>query len=89
MIVTQPKIYIEQKAFEEVKVILKEYNMSVAEAITLFISKIRLEKKMPFEINLLNESKEDYLTYLKNRHIIVDDSIKIDLIMNGINNGLS
>ena len=84
----QTSIKVDPLAWEESKEIFKEYNLSVSDAINIFLNKVRLEKGMPFEMKLPSSKDHSYFKKLHNRHIKVDESVNIDTIMNEMNDGL-
>ncbi len=85
----QTSIKVDPLAWEEVKDIFKEYNLTVSDAINIFLNKVRLEKGMPFDVKLPKKRDTQYLNKLRNRHIGVDKTVNIDDIMNEMNSGLS
>lgn len=85
----QTSIKVDPGAWEEAKEIFKEYNLTVSDGINIFLNKVRLEKAMPFEINVPSKQDKSYLDVLRHRHIKVDTKNSIDMIMNEMNDGLS
>jgi len=85
----QTSIKVDPLAWEEVKKICKEYNLTVSDAINIFLNKVRLEKGMPFEVKLPGKKDKSYLQKLRDRHIKVDTSLDIEKIMGEMNDGLS
>ncbi len=85
----QTSIKVDPVAWSEVKEIFKAYNLSVSDAINIFLNKVRLEKGMPFEIKLPQQNKLNYIEILRKRKLKVKNDIDIDKIMNEMNNGLS
>jgi len=51
----QTSIKVDPIAWDIAKEIFKEYNMSVSEAINIFLNKVRLEGGLPFEIKIPSE----------------------------------
>jgi DNA-damage-inducible protein J len=51
----QTSIKVDPIAWDIAKEIFKEYNMSVSEAINIFLNKVRLEGGLPFEIKVPSE----------------------------------
>ena len=84
----QTSIKVDPLAWEESKEIFKEYNLTVSDAINIFLNKVRLEKGMPFEMKLPNKKNSSYFQELHNRHIHIDDTVDIDTLMNEMNDGL-
>ena len=85
----QTSIKVDPLAWEEAKEIFKEYNLTVSDAINIFLNKVRVEKGMPFDMKLPSGNNTDYLRKLRNRHVKIDKNIDIDNIMNEICSGLS
>ena len=85
----QTSIKVDPLAWEEAKEIFKEYNLTVSDAINIFLNKVRVKKGMPFDIKLPSDGNTEYLKKLKKRHIKIDKNIDIDNIMNEMNSGLS
>lgn len=85
----QTSIKVDPVAWREVKEIFKEYNLSVSDAINIFLNKVRLEKGMPFEIKLPQQSELSYIEVLRKRNLKVKNNINIDKLMNEMNDGLS
>ncbi len=53
----QTSIKVDPQAWEAAKDIFKEYNLTLSDAINIFLNKVRLEGGMPFEIKI--NSKKD------------------------------
>lgn len=85
----QTSIKVDPTAWNEAKEIFKEYNLTLSDAINIFLNKVRLEKGMPFEIKLPQKPNSDYLEHLRTRETKVDKNINIDTLMNEMNDGLS
>ena len=51
----QTSIKVDPKAWEEAKIIFKEYNLNLSDAINIFLNKVRLEGGMPFDIKVPSE----------------------------------
>ncbi len=54
----QTSIKVDPQAWEAAKDIFKEYNLTLSDAINIFLNKVRLEGGMPFEIKI--NSKKDH-----------------------------
>jgi len=48
----QTSIKVDPQAWEAARDIFKEYNLTLSDAINIFLNKVRLEGGMPFEIKL-------------------------------------
>lgn len=84
----QTSIKVDPLAWEEAKKIFKEYNLTVSDAINIFLNKVRLKKGMPFDIKLPKNNDTHYLKKLKNRHIRIDNTVDIDTLTDEMNDGL-
>ena len=85
----QTSIKVDPQAWDEAKEIFKKYNLTVSDAINIFLNKVRLKKGMPFDLHLPRESDSSYIDELRKRDISIDRDIDIDAVMNEMNNGLS
>ena len=85
----QTSIKVDADAWEEAKEIFKVYNLTLSDAINIFLNKVRLERGMPFEIKLPSRKDSDFFNELRNRHFKIDKKIDVDEVMDGMNNGLS
>ncbi len=67
----QTSIKVDPRAWEEAKIIFKEYNLNLSDAINIFLNKVRIEGGMPFDIKVpsdrlkkaMKEAKENEGTY--------------------------
>ena len=48
----QTSIKVDPQAWESARKIFKEYNLTLSDAINIFLNKVRLEGGMPFDIKL-------------------------------------
>ena len=85
----QTSIKVDPIAWEEAREIFKEYNLTVSDAINIFLNKVRLKKGLPFNMKLPSDNDSGYLTKIKNRQLKIDKNINIDNIMNEMNSGVS
>ena len=85
----QTSIKVDPLAWEEAREIFKEYNLTVSDAINIFLNKVRLNKGLPFDMKLPSDNDSDYLKKIKNRQLKIDKNINIDNIMNEMNSGVS
>ena len=51
----QTSIKVDAVAWDEAKDIFKEYNLTVTDAINIFLNKVKLTKGLPFDIKLPND----------------------------------
>lgn len=55
----QTSIKVDPQAWQAARDIFKEYNLTLSDAINIFLNKVRLEGGMPFDIKLPNEQNKD------------------------------
>ena len=51
----QTSIKVDPVAWDNAKEIFKEYNMTVSDAINLFLNRVRLERGLPFDVKIPND----------------------------------
>jgi DNA-damage-inducible protein J len=85
----QTSIKVDPVAWQEAKAILKNYNLTVSDAINVFLNKVRLHRGLPFDVVLPKRNPTDYLDTLRNRDVRIDPAIDMDAIMDEMNDGLS
>ena len=52
----QISIKVDPVAWDNAKEIFKEYNMSVSDAINLFLNRVRLERGLPFDVKIPSDT---------------------------------
>ena len=55
----QTSIKVDPQAWESAREIFKEYNLTLSDAINIFLNKVRLEGGMPFDIKIPNSKMKD------------------------------
>lgn len=55
----QTSIKVDPQAWEAAREIFKEYNLTLSDAINIFLNKVRLEGGMPFDIKIPNSKIKD------------------------------
>ena len=55
----QTSIKVDPQAWESAREIFKEYNLTLSDAINIFLNKVRLEGGMPFDIKIPNTKTTD------------------------------
>lgn len=73
----QTSIKVDSVAWDSAKEIFKEYNMSVTDAINIFLNKVRLEGGLPFDIKVPNERLEKSIDEVKQGKVTEYDSIEV------------
>ena len=84
----QTSIKVDPVAWNEAREILRGYNLTVSDAINIFLNKVRLKKGNPFDVVLPTQEKGSYLITLRNRNLQIDPMIDIDDVMNEMSDGL-
>lgn len=51
----QTSIKVDPKAWDAAKIIFEEYNLSVTDAINIFLNRVRLERGLPFPLKVPSE----------------------------------
>ncbi|CAA6812817.1 MAG: Unknown protein [uncultured Sulfurovum sp.] len=55
----QTSIKVDPQAWEAARDIFKEYNLTLSDAINIFLNKVRLEGGMPFDIKLPSKQAKE------------------------------
>lgn len=48
----QTSIKVDPKAWDAAKIIFKEYNLTVSDAINIFLNRVRIDRGLPFSIKV-------------------------------------
>ena len=48
----QTSIKVDPKAWDAAKIIFEEYNLTVSDAINIFLNRVRLERRLPFPVKV-------------------------------------
>lgn len=57
----QTSIRVEDEFYKEAKVVFKKVGLTFGDAVNLFLSKVAIEKGIPFSITTLPENRDDDL----------------------------
>lgn len=75
----QTSIKVDPIAWESAKEVFKEYNLTLSDAINIFLNKVRLEQGMPFDIKIPSKQLKLAIEESKNNegsfHDTLDDLI--------------
>ncbi len=75
----QTSIKVDPIAWESAKEVFKEYNLTLSDAINIFLNKVRLEQGMPFDIKVPSKQLKMAMEESKNNegsfHDTLDDLI--------------
>jgi DNA-damage-inducible protein J len=66
----QTSIKVDPIAWDSAKEIFKEYNMTVTDAINIFLNRVRLEKGLPFEIKIPSDSFQKSIDEIKRGEVV-------------------
>jgi DNA-damage-inducible protein J len=66
----QTSIKVDPVAWDSAKEIFKEYNMSVSDAINLFLNRVRLEGGLPFEIKVPSDKLEKAMDEVEKGEVV-------------------
>jgi len=66
----QTSIKVDPIAWDSAKEIFKEYNMSVADAINIFLNRVRLEGGLPFDLKIPSNSTIQAIEEIKKGEVI-------------------
>lgn len=73
----QTSIKVDPIAWESAKKVFKEYNLTLSDAINIFLNKVRLEQGMPFDIKVPSKQLKMAIEESKNNegsfHDALDD----------------
>ena len=72
----QTSIKVDIKAWDAAKVIFKEYNLTVTDAINIFLNRVRLEHGLPFPLKLPSERLKQTMEEAENNDLVRYDSIE-------------
>ncbi len=72
----QTSIKVDTVAWDSAKEIFKEYNMSVSDAINIFLNKVRLEGGLPFDIKVPNDRLNKSIQEAESGEIVKYDSVE-------------
>jgi DNA-damage-inducible protein J len=85
----QTSIKVDPLAWDEAREILKAYNLTVSDAVNIFLNKVRLSRGLPFDVKLPSPQSHDHLKTLRRRSLRIDPQVDVDAVMNEMNDGLS
>jgi len=72
----QTSIKVDSVAWDSAKEIFKEYNMSVTDAINIFLNKVRLEGGLPFDITVPNDRLESSMKEIEDGEVVKYESVE-------------
>lgn len=72
----QTSIKVDPKAWDAAKVIFKEYNLTVTDAINIFLNRVRIERGLPFPIKVPSEGLKEAIEEAKKNDLVRYDSVE-------------
>ena len=72
----QTSIKVDAVAWDNAKEIFKEYNLTVTDAINIFLNKVRLEGGLPFDIKVPSQKLENSIKEVKDNNMVHYDSVE-------------
>jgi DNA-damage-inducible protein J len=66
----QTSIKVDPVAWDSAKEIFKEYNLSVTDAINMFLNRVRLERGLPFELKLPSDRTLESIEQIKRGDVV-------------------
>ncbi|MGZ5209118.1 MAG: type II toxin-antitoxin system RelB/DinJ family antitoxin, partial [Sulfuricurvum sp.] len=71
----QTSIKVDPIAWESAKAVFKEYNLTLSDAINIFLNKVRLEQGMPFDIKVPSKQLDMAMKESKNNEGSFHDTL--------------
>jgi len=72
----QTSIKVDALAWDSAKEIFKEYNMSVTDAINIFLNKVRLEGGLPFDIKVPSDRLKKAMKEIEDGKVVKYESVE-------------
>ena len=72
----QTSIRVDPKAWDAAKVIFKEYNLTVTDAINIFLNRVRLERGLPFTLKVPSERLKQAMLEAEHNDLVRYDVIE-------------
>ena len=72
----QTSIRVDPKAWDAAKVIFKEYNLTVTDAINIFLNRVRLEHGLPFPVKVPSGRLREAMEEAESNDIVRYDGIE-------------
>jgi len=70
----QTSIKVDPKAWDAAKIIFKEYNLTVSDAINIFLNRVRIDRGLPFKIKVPTKELKKAIREADNNNLIRYDS---------------
>jgi len=72
----QTSIKVDPIAWDNAKEIFKEYNLTVTDAINIFLNKVRLEGGLPFDMKVPSQRLQSAIEEVKKGNTVHYDSVE-------------
>ena len=72
----QTSIKVDPIAWDTAKIIFNEYNLTVTDAINIFLNRVRIEKGMPFPINIPSKQLRQAIEEAETNNLVRFDNIE-------------
>ena len=72
----QTSIKVDPKAWDAAKVIFKEYNLTVTDAINIFLNRVRLERGLPFPLKVPSGRLREAMEEAESNNLVRYDGIE-------------
>jgi DNA-damage-inducible protein J len=72
----QTSIKVDPIAWDSAKEIFREYNLTVTDAINIFLNKVRLEGGLPFELKVPTQQLQQSIKEVKEGKTVQYDSVE-------------
>ncbi|EFK09194.1 addiction module antitoxin, RelB/DinJ family [delta proteobacterium NaphS2] len=66
----QTSIKVDPKAWDAAKIIFEEYNLTVTDAINIFLNRVRLERGLPFPLKVPSERLKEAMGEAENDELV-------------------
>ena len=72
----QTSIKVDPKAWDAAKIIFKEYNLTVTDAVNIFLNRVRIEGGLPFPLKVPKERLREAMGEADRNDLVRYDSIE-------------
>ncbi|MEA2084416.1 MAG: type II toxin-antitoxin system RelB/DinJ family antitoxin [Thermodesulfobacteriota bacterium] len=72
----QTSIKVDPIAWNAAKIIFKEYNLTVTDAINIFLNRVRIEGGLPFQIKVPSERLREAMEEADTNNLVRYDSVE-------------
>ena len=72
----QTSVKVDPEAWEAAKAVFQEYNLTVTDAINIFLNRVRLERGLPFPLNIPSARLKMAMEEAENNDLIRYDTVE-------------